>query len=740
MTQRLLGRMTRSLAFRGPDRQRNWSDGPAGLGHTLLRTGEPEHEPQPASLDGRVWITADVRIDARAELVEALERGGRTGVRTATDAELILHAYRVWGDDCVDPSAGRFRVCHLGRARAAAVLRPRSLRHQAVLLRRSPGRHRLQQHARLRSPASPRRQRAERAGHRRLPDVRPQSGTHDDRLRGREAAAGGTPADVREDAARIERYWTLPTEGRIRYRRSQRLRRTLPRGPPSRGLRPARGGHDRRLDERRPRLDVYRRARPAAPDRTRRAPRPSCPYRRLRHADSGSRSDSTPGLRPRRWVFRSTSSRRMDTPPSPGGTGRTSGVPSRRRAVHPGMHRSAETRRVGYPGHALRGRRGRDSPEFMRSSICVGRMPPWELAADCCAIACRSSPAPRRGPPSVAVEAASCRTAQVPPFPAWLNPAFSDRLDLRDRWARWTPGRIGRGRHTLRAEAHARLTARPGRGILKSLDPGVTGVAVEPRYPFLDLRVIDYLLAIPPVPWCVDKEILRLAMRGALPEATRLRRKSPLAGDPLRASLKLAGAERLDRFDAAPELARFVDLAAIPPLAGGGADTDPGLHIRPLCLNYWLTRVRHGTRRRGGQRMTAPKTGCTPDPPAKKPYRATPPGGLRRYPRGDELVRQQGQERQRQAPPEQDPLVSAAPSALTQRRGHPLFRSAPARPRQAPPFPPRIDPLAWYFESLVQVWPWRGDIRFSHCDRSPAGESSGAWVHREGMSGRRFSE
>jgi asparagine synthase (glutamine-hydrolysing) len=73
----LVRRMTDSMSFRGPDAQETWCDdgaadegGRAGLGHALLRaTAESEREAQPATLDGRVWITADVRLDGRGELL-----------------------------------------------------------------------------------------------------------------------------------------------------------------------------------------------------------------------------------------------------------------------------------------------------------------------------------------------------------------------------------------------------------------------------------------------------------------------------------------------------------------------------------------------------------------------------------------------------------------------------------------------------------------------------------------------
>ena len=105
----LLGEMTRFMAYRGPDGQQVWREGAVGLGHALLRTTrESDQEQQPCTLDGQVWITADARVDARAELMGKLESAGRREVRQATDAELILHAYQVWGEESPEHLLGYF--------------------------------------------------------------------------------------------------------------------------------------------------------------------------------------------------------------------------------------------------------------------------------------------------------------------------------------------------------------------------------------------------------------------------------------------------------------------------------------------------------------------------------------------------------------------------------------------------------------------------------------------------------
>ena len=105
----LLQRMTDSLAFRGPDAQRIWLNGAVGLGHTMLRaTAEAVNEVQPCSLDEEFWITADARVDDRAGLIGKLQASGRSCSSKSTDTELILHAYAVWGEACVEHLLGDF--------------------------------------------------------------------------------------------------------------------------------------------------------------------------------------------------------------------------------------------------------------------------------------------------------------------------------------------------------------------------------------------------------------------------------------------------------------------------------------------------------------------------------------------------------------------------------------------------------------------------------------------------------
>jgi asparagine synthase (glutamine-hydrolysing) len=105
----VLARMLDAVPHRGPDGKSIWQLGSVGLGHRLLHTTpESVHERQPLlSDDGTVCLTADARVDNREELKAALEvRGAR--LRSDTDAELLLQAYEIWGEDCAQRIIGDF--------------------------------------------------------------------------------------------------------------------------------------------------------------------------------------------------------------------------------------------------------------------------------------------------------------------------------------------------------------------------------------------------------------------------------------------------------------------------------------------------------------------------------------------------------------------------------------------------------------------------------------------------------
>lgn len=99
--------LTALLRHRGPDGADAWLDGSAGLVHCLLHTTpESLHERQPYSENG-LCITADARIDNRAELARLLGIETRD-LPVLTDCQLILAAYQKWGVDCPKMLLGDF--------------------------------------------------------------------------------------------------------------------------------------------------------------------------------------------------------------------------------------------------------------------------------------------------------------------------------------------------------------------------------------------------------------------------------------------------------------------------------------------------------------------------------------------------------------------------------------------------------------------------------------------------------
>lgn len=101
--------MLGSMAHRGSDATGTWRRGSIGLGQRMLwTTPESLHEKLPlADERAGLSLTADARIDNRAELLAALDFGERPPCEIA-DSELILAAYEKWGEDCPARLLGDF--------------------------------------------------------------------------------------------------------------------------------------------------------------------------------------------------------------------------------------------------------------------------------------------------------------------------------------------------------------------------------------------------------------------------------------------------------------------------------------------------------------------------------------------------------------------------------------------------------------------------------------------------------
>jgi len=105
---RLAGMLDR-LRHRGPDRSARLCLGPVALGQCMLETTpEDALDAQPLrSASAARWIIADARLDNREELLSA-QRAAGEGAGPASDAGLILWAYERWGQACPERLLGDF--------------------------------------------------------------------------------------------------------------------------------------------------------------------------------------------------------------------------------------------------------------------------------------------------------------------------------------------------------------------------------------------------------------------------------------------------------------------------------------------------------------------------------------------------------------------------------------------------------------------------------------------------------
>lgn len=84
--------------------------------------------------------------------------------------------------------------------------------------------------------------------------------------------------------------------------------------------------------------------------------------------------------------------------------------------------------------------------------------------------------------------------------------------------------------HAARPDAVRYLADPVWQSVLEAAQPAYTGVPLEMVWPFLDVRLIEFVFSIPPVPWCQRKELVRRAFRGELPDEVLTRGKKPLLG------------------------------------------------------------------------------------------------------------------------------------------------------------------------------------------------------------------
>ena len=577
----LLEHLTKSLSFRGPDAQVTWSDEHAGFGHTLLRTThEAETEKQPLTLDGKVWITADARLDGRRELIDKLQ------TQTANDAELILHAYETWETDCVKHLIGDFafaiwdsRRQRLFCARDHLGVRQFYYSHTGECFVFSNTLNCLRRHPRVSTELN------ETA----IGDFLV-FGQNQDPATTIFAAIKRLPkahtVTVSREGVRVEEYWR-PSITQVQFKKetdyvekfvdlltaavTDRLRTQsagiLMSGGLDSGAVAALARKTNASLDLRACCVVYD---SAMNDDERKfatltADSLQIPIEFLDGNDVNQLDDATTiGAVPEPF----------DVDP----------IYAVSRELLRRLASGARVALTGWDGDTFLNETPRHSFATSLKRGNIGR-----LLLDLSRFVYY-----QHAPPPIGIRTQWRRWRDPhwdrPPFPAWLNEDFSKRLNLRERWRDLSASDAPA--HPLRPYAFRILYSPYWDSLLTNYDAGTTSLPLEIRHPLIDLRMVDYVLALPIIPWLLDKTILRRAMVGVLPEAVRLRPKSPLAGDPgllLRRTKKFRD---IDEFQPAAALSSYVDRKSIPRITEAVDSNQLWINVRPFSLNQWFVNSR----------------------------------------------------------------------------------------------------------------------------------------------------
>lgn len=590
----LLESQTAALRPRGPDGDAVWVDRSVGLGHTLLRTtDEASRESGPATLDEEVWITADARLDRRGELIRELSaagverRAGAAELAETSDDELLLHSYLAWGESCLERLIGDFafaiwdgRRKRLFCARDQLGVRPffyalagSSLIFASELdcVRRHPGVADVLNDVAIADLLL--------CGHNQEPDTTAFAGI--------QRLPGAHVLSASEGRSEVRRYWRLELPDETRYKRSTDYVEHFE------ALLGAAVEDRLRTDH----ADVLM---SGGVDSTLIAAVAGERQGKRGHRDLHAHSIHWEQLIPhdeKRYASIAADAlgipiRFHDADPSPlfgAGQDRDWRTPEPWGDPLPGIGIDvigtvAEHSRValtGFDGDALC-----DVwlPSHFRDLLQSLRL--FRALSDAAWLRREQGTWPTVGLRSRVRAKRGAVHPSAPEFPPWLNRELVERLDLRERWRRVASSRSPAGKPT-HAPGAEQLSGMGLRYVFDLYDPAMTGSAVDVRHPLLDLRIVDYLLSVPAIPWAVDKTILRRAAARSLPPAITRRPKSFLVEDPVARLARQPEFSAPDP-DPPPELARYVDPSALPPLSAVASSQLLWPLIWTRCLERWL--------------------------------------------------------------------------------------------------------------------------------------------------------
>jgi asparagine synthase (glutamine-hydrolysing) len=176
-------------------------------------------------------------------------------------------------------------------------------------------------------------------------------------------------------------------------------------------------------------------------------------------------------------------------------------------------------------------------------------------------------------------------------IPTWLNPDLVRQWRLRERMAHYfqtADAAIDHPRRPMGANRlhWSTLVTRD------TTDPGTTGVPLEMRKPFLDVRLVELLYAVPPLYWCSRKALLRESLQHRLPPEIVGRPKTSVPGNLLWEHVRRSGRRPTQGVAWSRGLAPYIDLHELARLGAALLPTEPPVTLLrdliPWSLNYWL--------------------------------------------------------------------------------------------------------------------------------------------------------
>ncbi len=174
-------------------------------------------------------------------------------------------------------------------------------------------------------------------------------------------------------------------------------------------------------------------------------------------------------------------------------------------------------------------------------------------------------------------------------YPVWLNPDFERRADLRTRWQTpWSYTLKGSHRTQPEVPLYVGLGSWCERTEFTFAKPYTP---IDFTEPFIDLRLIEFAMSLPPFPWNKRKLLLRQAMTGLLPPEVLARPKTP-APRTMLALVNMPGVEWIDTWQPFPEAEAYIRRDAVPPIFGTQNPQRVGVDTRPLFFSEWLRGMR----------------------------------------------------------------------------------------------------------------------------------------------------